>query len=71
MTRLVIGIGVALTGLRRIGIGGLPALNVDDARNTRAVARFTLANSPSPTQPLNNNTVSERGLDSIGVSVRV
>jgi len=27
------------------------------ASNTRSVARFTRANSPSPTQPLNNNTL--------------
>src|SRR5215216_2097793 len=33
------------------------------ARNTRSVARFTRAKSPSPTQPANNNTFSPDGLD--------
>jgi len=33
------------------------------ARSTRSVARLTLANSPSPTQPVNNNTSSPSRLD--------
>lgn len=33
------------------------------ARNTRSVARLTLANNPSPMQPVNNNTFSPPRLD--------
>src|SRR6185369_965824 len=40
------------------------------ALNTRSVARFTRAKSPSPTQPANNNTFSPVGLDfSVGLSI--